>query len=141
MLIWQGRIDKGLGRRFIITCWAMLMVELAAANIWWTPQGTKGILLGGIIANLNLIGTFRDTNRIVKFKTALVYYIGVLTRLVLTGLVIVTFLKKFPGSFSILGIFIGLSVVPIAFFLLVFQAILTRKRFEETHPPDIDGSD
>ncbi len=131
MLIWQGNIDKGLGKRFIITCWAMLLLEVAAANIWWTPQGVKGILLGGIIANLNIIGTFRDTNRIVKFKTALVYYIGVLTRLILAGVIIVTFLKKFPGAFSILGIFIGLSVVPIAFFLLVFQVVLTRKRLEE----------
>jgi len=130
MLIWQGDIDKGLGRRFIITCWAMLLLEVAAANIWWTPHGLKGILLGGVIACLNVIGTFRDTNRIVRFKTTLVYYIGVLTRLVLTGVIIVTFLKRFPGSFSILGIFIGLSVVPIAFFLLVFQTLLTRRKIE-----------
>ena len=130
MLIWQGDIDKGLGKRFMLACWAMLALEVAAANIWWTPQGVKGILLGGIIANLNIIGTFRDTHRIVKFKTAIVYYIGVLTRLILAGVIIVTFLKKFPGSFSILGIFIGISVVPIAFFLLVFQTLLTRKRIE-----------
>ncbi len=130
MLIWQGDIDKGLGKRFMLACWAMLALEVAAANIWWTPQGVKGILLGGIIANLNIIGTFRDTHRIVKFKTAIVYYVGVLTRLILAGVIIVTFLKKFPGSFSILGIFIGISVVPIAFFLLVFQTLLTRKRIE-----------
>ena len=130
MLIWQGDIDKGLGKRFMLTCWAMLALEVAAANIWWTPQGVKGILLGGIIANINIIGTFRDTHRIVKFKTAVVYYIGVLTRLILAGVIIVTFLKKFPGSFSILGIFIGISVVPIAFFLMVFQTLLTRKRIE-----------
>ncbi len=130
MLIWQGDIDKSLGKRFMLACWAMLALEVAAANIWWTPQGVKGILLGGIIANINIIGTFRDTHRIVKFKTAVVYYIGVLTRLILAGVIIVTFLKKFPGSFSILGIFIGISVVPIAFFLMVFQTLLTRKRIE-----------
>ncbi|RUM91003.1 MAG: hypothetical protein DSZ23_01775 [Thermodesulfatator sp.] len=131
MLIWQGDIDKGMGKRFMLACWAMLAAEVAVANIWWTPEGVKGILLGGIIANLNIIGTFRDTNRIVKFRTSIVYYIGVLTRLVLTGVVIVTFIKKFPGSFSFLGIFIGLSVVPLAFFILVFQAILTRRRIED----------
>ncbi len=130
MLIWQGDIDKSLGKRFMLACWAMLALEVAAANIWWTPQGVKGILLGGIIANINIIGTFRDTHRIVKFKTAVVYYIGVLTRLILAGVIIVTFLKKFPGAFSILGIFIGISVVPIAFFLMVFQTLLTRKRIE-----------
>ncbi len=126
MLIWKGNIDEGLGKRFIIACWAMLAIEVAAANLWWNPQGVKGILLGGIIANINILGTFRDTNRIVKFRTTLVYYIGVLTRLVLTGIIIFTFIKKFPESFSFLGIFIGLSVVPIAFLLMVFQAVLTR---------------
>lgn len=126
MLIWKGNIDEGLGKRFIIACWAMLALEVAAANLWWNPEGVKGILLGGIIANINILGTFRDTNRIVKFRTPLVYYIGVLTRLVLTGIIIFTFIKNFPGSFSFLGIFIGLSVVPIAFLLMVFQAVLTR---------------
>lgn len=130
MLIWQGNIDKGLAKRFMIACWAMLVVVTAAANIWWTPEEVKGILLGGIIANLNIIGTFRDTNRIVKFKTAIVYYVGVLARLILAGIIILTFLKKFPGAFSIPGIFIGLSVVPLAFFLLVFQAWLTRSKIE-----------
>ena len=130
MLIWQGKIDKGLAKRFMIACWAMLLAVTAAANIWWTPEGVKGILLGGVIANLNIIGTFRDTNRIVKFKTALVYYIGVLARLVLAGIIILTFLKKFPGTFSIPGIFIGLSMVPLTFFLLVFQAVLTRHKIE-----------
>ena len=130
MLIWQGNIDKGLAKRFIIACWAMLVVVTAAANICWTPEGVKGILLGGIIANLNIIGTFRDTSRIVKFKTALVYYVGVLARLILTCIIILTFLKKFPGTFSIPGIFIGLSVVPLSFFLLVFQALLTRRKIE-----------
>ncbi len=130
MLIWQGDIDKGLGKRFMIACWAMLAVEVAAANIWWNPTGVKGILLGGIVANLNIIGTFQDTQRIVKFRAALVYYIGVLLRLILAGIIIITFLKKFPGSFSILGIFMGLSVVPLAFFILVFQAALARKGAE-----------
>ncbi len=127
MLIWQGNLDKDLGKRFILACWAMLALEVAAANIWWSPQGVKGILLGGIIANINIIGVFRDTHRIVKFKTATVYYIGVITRLILAGVILVTFLKKFPGSFSILGIFIGISSVPIAFFLMVFQIVLTKK--------------
>ena len=136
MLIWQGDIDKGVGKRFIITSWAMLAVLVAAANIWWTPEGVKGILLGGMIANLNLFGTFRDTNRIVKFRTALVYYIGVLTRLILTGVVLVTFIKKFPETFSYLGIFIGLSTVPMTFFLMVFQILLRKLTMgdQQNHP-------
>ncbi len=138
MLIWQGKLDKNLGKRFILTCWAMLALEIAAANLWWTPQGVKGILLGGIIANINLFGVFRDTHRIVKYNTAAVYYIGVLARLVLAGIILVTFLKKFPGSFSILGIFVGISSVPLAFFLMLFQMLLTRKRMGE-HKKDTDS--
>ncbi len=130
MLIWRGNIDEGLGKRFMIACWAMLALEVATANLWWNPQGVKGILLGGIIANLNILGTFRDTGRIVKFRAAWVYYIGVLARLVLAGAIILTFIKKFPGSFSFLGIFIGISVVPLAFFLMVFQAVLTKRQTE-----------
>ncbi len=106
----------------------MLLVEIAAADLLWTPNGLKGILLGGIIACVNVLGTLRDTNRIVKYKTTFVYYIGVIGRLILSVLIIVTFFRKFPGSFSIPGIFIGLSVVPITFFLLVFQAILLHNR-------------
>ncbi len=131
MLIWQGKIDKGLGKRFMLACWAMLAVEMAAANIWGSPALVKGILLGGVVANLNIIGTFRDTNRMVRLKTTLVYYIGVLSRLILAGVIFYTFLKKFPGSFSIIGILIGVSTVPLAYSILVFQIILTRRRLEK----------
>ncbi len=131
MLIWQGDIDKGLVKRFMLACWAMLAVEVAAANIWASPEVVKGVLLGGVLANLNIIGTFRDTTRMVKLKTAIVYYIGVFARLAVAGLIVYTFLKKFPGSFSVIGILIGVSTVPLAYFILVFQIMLTRRRLEK----------
>ncbi len=131
MQIWLGYLDKDLGKRFIITTWILLIAAVAAANAFWTTEGMKGILLGGIVANLNTIGVFRDTKRLMKWRRQFVYYIGAITRLILAGVIILTFLKKFPGQFSIIGIFIGVSIIPLSFFMLLLQMLLKGV----VHPP------
>jgi hypothetical protein len=136
MLIWFGYIDEALGKRFLIATWIILVAALAAANVFWTPEGMKGIFLGGVLGNLNAIGVYRDTHRLLKYRREIVYYIGALTRLLLVGVIILTFIKIFPGQFSIPGIFVGVSIVPISFFILLIQMIL-----KKTKSPPEEGND
>lgn len=128
MLMWIGELDEGLANRFLIGNWFILVALLAGANIWWSPEGVRGIALGGLVAALNAVGVLRDTKRIVKWRSQTVYFIGMVTRLLLAIIVISTFVLKFPGKFSLVGIFVGVSVVPITFFLLVIQMKLIRKK-------------
>ena len=127
MLIWLGDIDEGLGKRFLISIWIVLLALVAGANLFWTSEGVHGIILGGVVAAVNVIGVRRDTGRILKWRSRAVYFIGWIARMPLTVLVIGTFLLKFPETFSLPGVFIGISVVPITFLILVFQMQLIKK--------------
>lgn len=138
MLIWIGELDEGLAKRFLIAIWLILAALLAGANLWWSPEGVRGIALGGIVAGLNAIGALRDTKRIVKWRSQVVYFIGMFTRLLLAIVIIGTFVLKFPGKFSLVGIFVGISVVPITFLLLVIQMKLVKKR-DSGEPEPNDG--
>ncbi len=131
MQIWLGEIDEGLGKRFLISIWSILLALVAGANLFWNPTGVYGIILGGVVAGINAFGVFRDTKRIVKFRNQAVYFIGWIARMVLAILVIGTLVLKFPGTFSFPGIFIGISVVPIAFLFLVFQMQLMKEKHEK----------
>ena len=136
MLMWIGELDEGLAKRFLIAIWLILAALLAGANVWWSPEGVRGIALGGVVAGLNAIGVLRDTKRIVKWRSQVVYFIGMFTRLLLAIVIIGTFVLKFPGKFSLIGIFVGISVVPITFLLLVIQMKLVGKKPEDGTDPD-----
>jgi len=131
MLIWVGELDEGLGKRFLIAIWIILLALVAGGNLFWTPQGVHGILLGGIVAGINALGIWRDTKRLVKWRNQAVYFIGWIARMTLAILVIATLVVRFPGTFSLPGVFLGITVVPITFFILVFQMQLVKRRKEK----------
>ncbi len=132
MLIWVGEVDEGLAKRFLIAIWIILLALVAAGNLFWTPKGVHGILLGGVVAGINALGIWRDIRRLVRLRNVAIYFIGWTARMVLTILVIATLVMKFPDKFSLLGIFIGITVVPITFLVLVFQMqIIGRKNKKE----------
>ncbi len=126
MLIWIGDLDEGLAKRFLIAVWLVLAAMLAAANLFWTPEAVRGIAIGGAVAGLNAIGTLRDTRRIVKWRSQIVYYIGMFSRLVLSILVIGFLVLKFREKIDLIGIFVGISVVPVTFLILVIQMKLVK---------------
>ena len=128
MLIWVGEVDEGLGKRFLIAIWLVLLALVAAGNLFWTPKGVHGILLGGVVAGINALGIWRDIRRLVRLRNMAIYFIGWTARMVLAILVIATLVIKFPDQFSLLGIFIGITVVPITFLILVFQMQLIRRK-------------
>lgn len=128
MLIWVGDVDEALGKRFLIAIWVILLALVAAGNLFWTSKGVHGILLGGVVAGINALGIWRDTRRLVRLRNMAIYFIGWTARMVLAILIIATLVIKFPDTFSLPGIFIGITVVPITFLVLVFQMQLIRKR-------------
>jgi hypothetical protein len=132
MLIWVGDVDEGLGKRFLIAIWVVLLALVAAGNIFWTSAGVHGIILGGVVAGINSLGIWRDTKRLVKWKNLAIYFIGWTARMILAILVIATLVIKFPDKFSLPGIFIGITVVPITFLILVIQMQLIRKKDKQS---------
>jgi len=128
MLIWLGDVDEGLGRRFLIAIWIILLALVAAGNIFGTPKGVHGIILGGAVAGINAMGIWRDIRRLVRLRNQAIYFIGWIARMVLAIVIIATLIIKFSDSFSLLGIFIGIAVVPITFLVLVFQMQVVRKK-------------
>ncbi|HHD63440.1 MAG TPA: hypothetical protein ENK96_03535 [Desulfobulbaceae bacterium] len=131
MLIWVGDVDEGLGKRFLIAIWIILLALVAAGNLFWTPAGVYGIILGGVVAGVNALGIWRDTKRLVKWRNQAVYFVGWTARMILAILIIATLVLKFPDKFSLPGIFIGITVVPITFLILVIQMQLIRKKKEK----------
>jgi len=136
MLIWRGDVDEGLGKRFLIAIWIILLALVAAGNLFWNPSGVHGIILGGVVACVNVLGIWRDTKRLVKWRNQAIYFIGWTARMVLAVLIIAIFVLKFPGKFSLPGIFLGITVVPITFFVLVFQMQLIKRKDEKKMKKD-----
>ncbi len=128
MLIWKGHLDEGMAKRFLISLWVVLLAMVAASNLWWTPSGTRGIILGGIAAAINAIGVLRDTKRMVRLRSRLIYFVGMVSRLIALILLIGVIYFKFPGKFDLIGVFLGVSVVPIAFYILVLQMKLIKPK-------------
>ncbi len=127
MLMWSGKLEEGLGPRFIIGNWLMLLVFFAFGNLIGTPEITRGILLGGVVSNLNCMGILRDIKRLVRWRRQFVYFFGMLTRMLLIALVIGAVLVRFSGKVSVVGVFLGVSVIPVTFLVLLCQIQLLRR--------------
>ncbi len=126
MLMWSGKLEEGLGPRFILGNWLMLVVFFAFSNFIGTPAITRGILLGGVVANLNCMGILRDVKRLVRWRRQFVYFFGMITRMILIALVLGILLVKFSGKISVIGVFLGVSVVPATFLVLLCQIQLLK---------------
>ncbi|HID97096.1 MAG TPA: hypothetical protein EYP57_02755 [Thermodesulfobacteriaceae bacterium] len=127
----SGKLDGQSVRLYFSANWALLAVMLVAATVFATPQMATGILVGGVIANLNCVGLNRDCKRVVRWRNIAVYYGGLAVRLGLIALVVSAALLVFPEYLSPLGLFIGLSVAVVNFYILVLAMVIYRFRYKE----------
>ena len=127
-MIWLGDLDEKFVKRFLAGTWLMLAAFIAAGNIFWSEQGTLGIIVGGVLANLNCLGIYRDIFRMVRAQHRIVYFASMLGRLLIIALVVLIVLKKFPGRVSVPGMITGFSVVPATFLMVVIQMQIGRFR-------------
>ncbi len=104
---------------------------VAGSSFLSTTQMSAGILLGGIIANLNCVGLNKDCKRMMKWRSMAAYYAGMAVRMGLIALAVTVAILFFKEIFSPIGLFIGLSVGVINFYLLVIAMLIYRVKFKE----------
>jgi len=127
----SGELDKGFVRYYMAANWLLLGLMVAIATAVSSPDMAVGILIGGIIINLNSIGLERDCRRILRMHSMVAYYGGLAVRLGLITLAVLAALLVFPEILSPVGLFIGLSVGVINFYILVLAMMIYRIRFKE----------
>ncbi|MGQ9744975.1 MAG: ATP synthase subunit I [Dissulfurimicrobium sp.] len=122
-----GRIDEQFIKRFIFLNWLiggiMVFVLFFAAK-----KLAIGMAIGAIIANLNCIGLARDCMKVIRWRNIFVYYAGLAVRLGLIALAVTAAFLMFPAYVSPVGLFLGLSVAIINFYIMVIVMVINRVR-------------
>lgn len=126
-----GHLDPTFIRLFTGANWVMLVILVALTGTFSTPQMVAGVLLGGLIANLNCAGLDRDCKRMMRWRHMGAYFGGMAVRMGLIALAITVAFLYFPGIFSPVGLFIGLSVAVINFNIVTLAMVIYRVRFKE----------
>ncbi len=129
--ILAGQLDRRFIRLYLSANWILMGILVAVSTFLASTQFSAGILVGGIIANLNCIGLDRDCQRVARWRSMAAYYGGLAVRLGLITLAVTAVLLVFPEIFSPVGLFVGLSVGVINFYLLVLAMVIHRVRFKE----------
>ncbi len=111
--------------------WIIMAILVAASTLFSSTEMSAGILLGGIIANLNCVGLDKDCKRVMKWRSMAAYYAGMAVRMGLIALAVTVAILFMKDIFSPIGLFIGLSVAVINFYLLVIAMLIYRVKFKE----------
>ncbi len=119
-------LDERFLRYYIGADWILLSLMVAVATLVSSSSMAIGILIGGVIVNLNSMGLKRDCKRMLYYHSMVIYYIGLAVRLGLVVLAVLLALLLFPEVFSPIGLFIGLSVGIINFYIWVLAMVIHR---------------
>ena len=103
--------------------WLLLLVMTAAGNFLISPYFAKGLLIGGLIANISFILLKKDITRVLagplnaaKGRFLIKYYIR------LTVLTLILFFLVKYKSIHLVGLMVGLSTVVISIGIMVAGA-------------------
>lgn len=129
--ILTGNLDPAFIRIFMAANWIIMAILVAASTLFSSTEMSAGILLGGIIANLNCVGLDKDCKRVMKWRSMAAYYAGMAVRMGLIALAVTVAILFMKDIFSPIGLFIGLSVAVINFYLLVIAMLIYRVKFKE----------
>ncbi len=129
--ILTGNLDPRFIRIFLGINWIILAIITIVSLFFFSPKLSSGILIGGLIANLNCIGLNKDCNRVMKWRSMAVYYAGMAVRMGLIALAVTVAILFYKEYFSPIGLFIGLSVAVINFYILVIGMLFYRVKFKE----------
>lgn len=130
-MVLRGDLDPTFIKLFRGANWILMVLMVALAGTLSTPQMAAGVLLGGLIANLNCVGLDRDCQRMMRWRHMGAYYGGMAVRMGLIALSITLAFLYFPGKFSPVGLFIGLSVAVVNFNIVTLAMVIYRARFKE----------
>ncbi len=130
-MILRGDLDPSFLKVFTAANWLLMVVMVAVAGTFSTPQMAAGVLLGALIANLNCAGLDKDCQRMMRWRHMGAYYGGMAVRMGLIALAVTVAFLYFPGIFSPVGLFIGLSVAVVNFNIVTLAMVIYRVRFKE----------
>ncbi len=126
-----GELPEEFPRLFVAVNWVMLALLAAGAGVVASPRAATGVLIGGVLANLNLRGLERDCRRVVAWGSVAAYYAGLAVRMGLLALAVTILFLFLPRLFSPIGLFVGLSVGIINFYILTATIVIKRVRYKE----------
>lgn len=127
----RGDLDETFMRTFRAANLLLTSIFVLGALLVSTPRMACGILVGGAIATLNCMGLERDCWRLVRMRTIFAYYGGLAVRLGVITLALIASLFIFSEVVAPAGLFIGLSVSAINFYILVAMVLVNRARTKE----------
>ncbi|NDY42085.1 hypothetical protein G3N55_04385 [Dissulfurirhabdus thermomarina] len=113
-------------RLFTGMSWALLAVLVVGALGLFGGRFAGGVLVGGVLANLNGLGLERDCRRVVRLGSPAAYFGGMAVRLGLLALALSVALLLPGRPLSPIGIIVGLSVMVGTFYLLTLGMLAYR---------------
>ncbi len=125
-----GHFDDGFVCHFLIFNWLTGVVLIAILSFFTSEQIIVGTAIGFAIASLNSAGLHKDCLRVMRYSSVYVYYGGLAVRIGLIALVVTVALLYLKSYVSPIGLFIGLSVPVINFYLLTLLVVITTFRYK-----------
>ncbi len=122
----SGELNERSLRYYIAANWVFLGLMVLAATLVSSSKMAVGILLGGVIANLNNMGLKSNCRYVLYYHTKAIYYVGFAARLGLVLLAVSLAFLLFREYFSAVGLFIGLSVGVITFYIWLLAIVIRR---------------
>ncbi len=127
----RGELGENFTRFFIAASWLVMAVAACVALLVSTQKMSIGILIGGTISSLNYLGLDKDCRRTVRWGTIAAYFGGLAVRMALIALAVTIAFLFFRNIFSPIGLFLGLSIGVINFYLLVLGMLAYKFRVKE----------
>ncbi len=129
--ILTGNLDPSFIRLFMAANWIVLAILVTTSMLFLSDRFSAGVLVGGVISNLNTLGLDKDCKRMVRWRSMAAYYAGMAVRMGLIALAVTVTILFMKELFSPIGMFVGLSVSVINFYLLVTAMLIYRAKFKE----------
>ncbi|MEF3168839.1 MAG: ATP synthase subunit I [Deltaproteobacteria bacterium] len=127
----RGDLDETFMLAFRAANLFLTSILVFGALIVASPRMACGILVGAVVATVNCIGLERDCWRVVRMRTLFAYYGGLAVRLGAVTLAVSASLLVLSEYVSPVGLFIGLSVTVVNFYILVAAVLVNRARTKE----------
>ncbi len=127
----RGELGDNFTRFFIAASWFLMAGAALVALLISSEKMSVGILIGGTISGLNYIGLEKDCRRTVRWGTIAAYFGGLAVRMALIALAVTIAFLFFRNFFSPIGLFIGLSIGIINFYILVLGMLAYKFRVKE----------
>jgi hypothetical protein len=136
--ILSADLDLDFIKFFLVFNFILTLLISAFMYFVFSDKMAMGALFGGAISNLNCSGLYKDCIRTVKWQTIAAYYGGLAVRMGLIALAVIVLMIFLSNLFSFAGLFIGLSVGVINFYIIFFMMLLNKKNiFNKSYSQEV----